>query len=379
MTNKSIRGKICFINQDSGYLMVDILNSFCSMGYECSLVAGRIVERETKLNPGVRVKKVIRYNRGSNLKRLLSWFIASIQIFSYIVFCARDSHLFIVSNPPFATLLPFFRRNYSLMIFDLYPDALVEFGIIGKDSFVNRRWASANTKVYNKADRIYTLTRGMSKALERYVLPGKITQVPLWTNNNFLKPIPKAENRFIKDHHLEGKFLVVYSGNFGRAHYFDLIIEIASRINDESIEFVIISGSPEDSKEREKKYGMKNCLFLPLQQVMALPMSLASADLAVVTLSENAASLGIPSKFFNFLSVGAPVLCISGKESELSEMVTEYNVGRAFTPPEIDDIVQFITNLSIDRHLCEFYRKNSLAASKFHTEKNIGFITKYYV
>lgn len=359
--------------------MVDILNSFCSMGYECSLVAGRIVERETKLNPGVRVKKVIRYNRGSNLKRLVSWFIASIQIFSYIVFYARDSHMFIVSNPPFATLLPFFRRNFSLMIFDLYPDALVEFGIIGKDSFVNRRWASANTKVYKNADRIFTLTRGMSKALERYVLPGKITQVPLWTNNSFLRPIPKAENRFIKDHHLEGKFLVVYSGNFGRAHYFDLIIEIASRINDESIEFVIISGNSEDSKEREKKYGMKNCLFLPLQEVMTLPMSLASADLAVVTLSENATSLGIPSKFFNFLSVGAPVLCISGKESELSEMVTEYNVGRAFTPPEIDEIVRFITNLSIDKNKCEFYRKNSLSASKLHTEKNIGFITRYYV
>lgn len=359
--------------------MVDLLNSFCSMGYECTLVAGRIVERETRLNPEVRVKKVTRYNRGSKLKRLISWCIGSIQIFIYILFCSRDNHLLIMSNPPFAPLLPFFRRNFSLMIFDLFPDALVEFGITGKNSLINRLWAGANKKVYKNADRIFTLSMGMSKALEKYVIPEKITLVPLWTNNNFLKPIPKSENWFITKHKLDNKFLVLYSGNFGRAHHFNLLIEIASRVSNENIKFVIISGNPEESKEREKKYGMNNCLFLPLQDVTTLPMSLASADLAVVTLSENAANLGIPSKFFNLLSVGAPVLCIAGKESELSRMVINYNVGKSFIPLEIDDAIKFINDLSFNRQLCEYYSENSLAASKLHTEKNIEFITMYYV
>lgn len=379
MVDKTKKSKIIIINQDSGYLMVDLLNSFCSMGYECTLVAGRIVERETRLNPEVRVKKVIRYKRGSKFKRLISWCVGSVQIFIFILFCSRDTHLLIVSNPPFAPLLPFFRRDFSLMIFDLFPEALVEFRVVGKNSLINRLWTIANQNVYEKADRVFTLTRGMCKALEKYVLPEKITLVPLWTNSNFLKPIPKEENTFIKYHQLDNKFIVVYSGNFGRAHYFDLLIEIASRVNNENVRFVIISGNQEESNERGKRYNLKNCLFLPLQEVSTLPISLASADLAVVTLSENASNLGIPSKFFNYLSVGAPVLCIAGKESELTRMVIDYNVGKSFSSLEINDTVQFINDLSNNRQLCEFYSKNSLAASKLHTEKNIELITRYYV
>lgn len=370
---------IVVINQDSGYLMIDILNKFCDIGYKCYLVTGRLVERETSLNKKVIVKKIIRYNRSSDSGRVFTWVIGSLQILLYIIFKFRKKNLLIVSNPPFAPILPFFRRNFSLFIFDLYPDAMIEFGILRENSVIIKIWEKLNRIVYNKAERILTLTPSMSSALEKYVTAGKIQEVALWTNNEFLKPVAKGSNSFIERHSLENKFIILYSGNLGRAYNYELIIDIASRTKDEKIMFVIISGGPEESRKRAEQVKLKNCLFLPLQEVEMLPYSLSSADLAIVTLNKEATRIGIPSKFFNFLSVGAPVLCIADQDSDLARLVESYKAGRSFNPDQIDEIMKFIDEISHDKQMRESYSRNSLSASGFHTVKNVEDITGFYV
>jgi len=371
--------RIVVINQDSGYLMVDILNRFCDAGYKCYLVTGRLVERETSLNKKVIVKKIIKYNRSSDSKRVLTWAIGSLQIFLHILFGFRKANLLIVSNPPLAPILPFFRKNFSLLIFDLYPDAMIEFGILRGNSVLVRIWEKLNRVVYRKAERIFTLTPSMSGALEKYAPAGKIKEIALWTNNEFLKPVAKDSNPFIKLYNLENKFIILYSGNLGRAHNYELIIDLASRTSDEKIMYVIISGSPEESRKRAEKMKLNNCLFLPLQDVEMLPFSLSSADLAIVTMSDKATKIGIPSKFFNFLSVGAPVLCIADPDSDLSRLVESYKSGRSFIPGQFDEIIRFIDDISHDKQKWEYYSSNSLRASGFHTVRNVESITGFYV
>ena len=373
---------IVFINQDSGYLMVDIANRFCEKGYNCSLITGRLIERDARLNTSITVKKIKNYDRSTNISRILSWLFGSVQILALIQFKFRNCHLFIVSNPPFSTLLPlFFRNKFSLMIFDVFPDALIEFGITKKGSILHKVWTQANRKVYIRAEHIFTLTYGMKQALEQYVAGEKIDLIPLWTSNEFLRPRPKDNNHFIKDHNLIGKFVILYSGNFGLAHHIELIIDLASNIKDDRIIFVLIGGGPAENilKQRISKMDLRNCLLLPWQDIETLPYSLASADLAVVTLSENAARLGIPSKLFNYFSVGAPILSISGEGSELTKLVREYNVGKSFTSHQIGEMAEYINEIIDNNALCDLYHKNSLKASTNHTVKNVELITQYYV
>jgi glycosyltransferase involved in cell wall biosynthesis len=374
--------KIAIINQDSGYLMVDIANSFHDNGYECMLIAGRLVERDTALNPGIKVIKIKRYDRTSNFRRVVSWLTGTIQILLIILFRLRNFHLFMVTNPPFVPLLPLFIRNkFSLMIFDIYPDAIIEFGVLKRNSILIKGWIRANEIVFKKADHIFTLTAGMRKALSRYVGEEKIRTIPLWTTNKFLKPVPKNNNSFIAAHKLQGKFIVLYSGNFGIAHYINLIIDLASRIVDERIMFVLIGGGPteNDIKQKIRNLNLKNCIILPWQDPEVLPYSLASADLAIVTLSENALKLGIPSKLFSYLSAGAPILCITGSGSELERVILDYNIGRSFTPDNIEGMIQYIIELINDHSLSELYHNNSLGASKYHTLKNVDLIIQCYV
>jgi hypothetical protein len=47
--------KVVFINQDCGYLMIDIANYFESNGFDVSIVYGRLVERNTNLNKNIKM------------------------------------------------------------------------------------------------------------------------------------------------------------------------------------------------------------------------------------------------------------------------------------------------------------------------------------
>ncbi len=111
-----LKKEITIINQDSGYLMIDIANDYVRKGYNTNLIAGRIVERDILLDERVRVVKIMRYNRSSNFRRLLSWFVATIQIWLSLLFRFRKSHLLIVSNPPLAPLLPLLLREVFLLL-----------------------------------------------------------------------------------------------------------------------------------------------------------------------------------------------------------------------------------------------------------------------
>ena len=68
MNKKRDRKEIVYINQSSGYLMVDIINAKDS-SYRKTLLAGNIVERNNKLDENVKVRYTIPYNRKNKITR----------------------------------------------------------------------------------------------------------------------------------------------------------------------------------------------------------------------------------------------------------------------------------------------------------------------
>ena len=54
----------------------------------------------------------------------------------------------------------------------------------------------------------------MANLLSKYVNNSKIKVIPNWGSIT-MNPVSKVDNPFIKEHHLESKFVVMYSGNIG--------------------------------------------------------------------------------------------------------------------------------------------------------------------
>jgi glycosyltransferase involved in cell wall biosynthesis len=358
--------KIVFINQNAGYLMIDIINAHASDWQKMALLTGKLVQRDVPLNPGVKVDRIVTYRRNTTLARLFTWTWGFVQIFWLIKLKYRNAHLYIVTNPSFATLLPLVCKNsYTLLIFDIYPDALVEYKVLSANSFIIRLWRKANKLIFPKADNIFVLSNGMKKLVSQYVDAHKIYVVPLWTHNEFFKTVSKEENPFIAQHNLQDKFIVMYSGNLGFTHNLEVLLDVAAAIKNPEVFFLIIGdGDKKKSlEEKAKRLALENCKFLPLQDVSMLPYSMAASDVGVVSLGSEASLLSVPSKTFNLLSVGVPLLCIADERSELSELVKQYGCGRCFDGKSIESIKAYIEFLVKDVDYRNTIKEKSLAAS----------------
>lgn len=360
------RKHIVFVNQNAGYLMIDIINAHVGVWDKITLMTGKIIQRDIPLHPSVEVVHIMAYQRTSTWKRLLTWSIGFLQLVWFIKWKFSKAHLYIVSNPPFATLLPLICSNtYSFLIFDIYPDALVEYKIQKENSFVIKWWKSVNKKLFPKATGIFVLSNGMKKLVGQYVDIRQVQVAPLWTHNDFFKTIPKSENPFVEQHGLMNKLVVLYSGNLGLTHNLEVLIDVAASITVPDILFLIIGDGEKRNVLQQKIDFLKltNCKLLPWQDVSMLPFSMAAADIGVVSLGKEASLLSVPSKTYNLLSVGVPLLCIADQRSELFELVQQYGCGKCFDGSSIRDIKEFIEKVALDDAFRSALRQKSTDAS----------------
>lgn len=365
--------QIVFVNQSSGYLMLDIIEAFGPVYEERILMAGFINPRNKNVDASVKIIKLAAYNRSSSVKRLLTWSLAFIKALWLIKTRYRKADLFLVSNPPFALFIPLFCSNpFRVLVYDVYPDAMISYHLLKPDSWLAGCWRKANKKVFAKAVGIYTIGNGMKKLLSAYIETSKIKVVPVWTDNAFLKPLLKANNPFIEQQKLEGKFIVLYSGNLGKTQEVEVLLELAVKTREPDLFFLIIGGGDKyqwlANKIDEK--GLDNIRLLPWQETNQLPYTLAAADLAVVSLGKEASLLSVPSKTYNYLSVGAPLLCIASPDSELAVLVKEYGIGECFYSNEPDRMLDFINHLKNNEQELAAFRQRSLATSRLFGPAN---------
>ncbi len=367
---------ILLANQSSGYLMIDIVNAFARSGkYDrTELFAGEIHIRPSVPDENVHIIKTVRYDKASTLKRLFTW----VGAFVHLLFCVwrrgKECELFLVSNPPLNVFIPLFtRKKYSILIYDLYPDSLVSQRFVKKDSFLAKWWAKQNKKVFAKAAHVFTISDDMKDAVAQYVEKEKILVIYNWAHNEHLQPIPKEQNAFLKEHGLQDKFIVLYSGNMGMTHDIDIIVDVAERLRmrDDICFLFIGEGAKKPLIEQKiQEYSLENCLILPFQPLEVLPYSMGAADVAVVTTDANQTGLSVPSKTYSYLSVGAALLCLADKQSELGRMMNEHHVGRCFDRHEIEEMSSYLEEMADNKVVAEEYRMNSRRLSLDYTPEN---------
>lgn len=365
--------KIVIVNQSVGYLTIDTVNAYTTKYDEVILVAGKINIVERKLERSVKIERIITYDRSSVLKRIITWIIGFIQLFSLLAFKYRKHEVMYVTNPPISYLASLVLKNpFSIIVYDTYPDALRNIGI-KQGNWLYNLWSKWNRKLFKKAKCIYTLSEGMADQLSTYVDRECIEVIPLWPASESFTPIEKEYNPFIKEHGLQDKFVVLYSGNMGYTHNVETLIEVANFLKSENnIHFLLIG----DGKKKvelvrmAKEKQLDNCTFMDYQPFDVLPYSLASADLGVVTLNEETALTSVPSKTFNLLAVGAPLLCIAPKKSEIALIVAKYNNGLVCSATEPQIIADFIVSIANDKQKQKQMSLRSLQAAKEYTKEN---------
>lgn len=368
--------KILFANQSSGSLTVDIVNAFEETGKfdKVELFAGQINIRPSVPNPSVRVIKTVKYKNKNIVLRLLTWTLGYLHLLFVCWFKSKDTELFLFTNPPFNTFVPLFtNKKYYVLIYDIYPDTLINQHVFSSESIIAKLWVKRNKRVYAKAKKVFTISEDMKKEVAKYVDESNIKVVYNWSHNERMVPVKKDENPFLKQHHLENKFIVLYSGNMGMTHDIDVMVDVANELKDEdNIRFLFI-GEGGKKKLVEKKiqdYQLDNCIVMPYQDKDVLPFSMGAADIGIVTTASEQTGLSIPSKVNAYMSVGAILLCLADRNSELGRMVNDNDLGKCFAKAEVAEMAAFIRNMMMDSDRADQIKINTRQMSFNYTPEN---------
>ncbi|MBI96517.1 glycosyltransferase WbuB [bacterium] len=261
------------------------------------------------------------------------------------------------TEPPYLPILGwlifiFTRTPYILILYDLYPDVLVELGVLNENNILISIWKRLNKFAYDSAKEVIVLSSKMQNRVSKTLSidSSKITIIPSWSDPERIFPKEKSDNWFVKKYSLEHKFVVLYSGNQGRCHDLLTIIDAANCLRDQSeIVFLFIGNGAQNEiiKNYSHELSLNNCVFLPYQDYKDLPSTLASADLALVTLNSSAEGLVAPSKLYGHLAAATPIGIISPEGSYLREIVNSNNCGRSFDNGDsigLADWINFLIN-----------------------------------
>lgn len=280
--------------------------------------------------------------------RLMNLITISVSIFFNAVRRIRQGDIVIVvTNPPALPFVAFLvcklrRAKLILRIEDVYPDAMIAAGMVGRDSFVVRLLNVLHRFLYTNVDRVIVLGRDMLQLVEGKVLQktGHISIITNWGDVDTVLPGERSNNSLLQRHGLTEKFVVQYSGNMGRTHDLESLVACARILEQEkAVQFLFIGTGAKEQWLRKKAEELRllNITILPPQPRSELTISLNACDLAVISFVNGMEGVSVPSRMYNILAAGKPILAMAGEDSELARLIVEEDVGFV-VPPESPDL-----------------------------------------
>lgn len=150
---------------------------------------------------------------------------------------------------------------------------------------------------------------------------------------------------------LEGRFIVGYSGNMGRAHALDSLLDAAALLRHLPHIVLLLIGDGAQLpalKAKVAAQNLTNVVFKPFQPRENLHNSLSLPDLHVVSLDERLEGLIVPSKFVGIIAVGRPVLFLGAADGEIGGCITRSGCGVTAATGDVAAIAAAIERLAGD-------------------------------
>lgn len=317
-----------------------------------------------------------RYNRQSLLHRAASWLHFTLKAGWLLMSFRRSVPVLVVTNPPTLPPIAWFlsliiRRKYAVLAWDLYPDHLVAIGWFTDRNPLVWAWRHLNRAVFRRATTVMTIGDMMAKAIQETAgRDVRVAVIPNGADIDFLSPIPKVGNNFARAHDQVGRITVMYSGNIGATHGAEVIADVAHEFESRRwVRFLVVGDGLGRVRLEEacKERGLSNVLFLRYLPWEAVPESLACADIALVMQDGASAHLSLPSKLYSFLAVGAAILAVTPKGSDLERLLAERELGRAVEGGDTAKLCRVLGEMVTDQESLTRYRKNArnVAVSSF--------------
>lgn len=214
---------------------------------------------------------------------------------------------------------------------DIFPEVAIELGMIDRRSRRAQWLLAARDWSLRRAVRNVAPTAAMARGLgTRGIEECTIAIVPYWSEENEIRPVGATENPLRTQWGLKDKFVVGYSGNFGRAHEFATLLDAAERLRKEPrVRFLLIGGGygRRQVEDETRRRRLDNVLLRPLQPREQLAESLCAADVHLVSLLPALEPYVVPSKLYGILAAGRPALFVGAGDGEVATLLHAQALG----------------------------------------------------
>ncbi|MFZ9847505.1 MAG: glycosyltransferase family 4 protein [Flavobacteriales bacterium] len=320
--------------------------------------------RQEEMMNGIRVIRVWSYitaNEGF-AKRILDFMSFGFMAFWAGLFVKTD--VIIATSPQFFTtpsawLLSVFKRKpWVFEVRDLWPESIKAVSAMSESSRIYRSLERLEMFLYRRADQIITVTEAFKKNITgRGIDEKKIHVIKNGANLELFQPKDKC-TEVLKEHNLEGKFIVGYIGTHGMAHKLDFFLDFIKETEEDNIHFLFMGEGAEKQKllKIASDRNIKNVLFLDNVSKEKVIDYVSIVDVALVHLKRSDTfKTVIPSKIFESAAMKKPILL--GVEGESKEIIENFNAGLCFIPENKESFLNCLYEMKDDTLLYHEFQK----------------------
>ena len=248
---------------------------------------------------------------------------------------------------------------------DLNPDQMIAMQKIAPTSIHARIFDLFNQWTYRRADDIVVLDRFMAgRVLAKIDVAAKIRIIPPWPHDDKLEDIAHEANPFRKEFGLNGKFVVMYSGNHSPANPIATVLNAAARMQDDPrlVLMCIGGGSAKQDIDDRIAAGARNIISLPYQPFEKIRYSLSAADVHIVSVGNDVVGIVHPCKVYGAMAVSRPILLLGPSPCHVSEIIEQNRIGWHISHGDVDGAQRALREM-LDTPASELRKMGQLSAT----------------
>jgi glycosyltransferase involved in cell wall biosynthesis len=304
---------------------------------------GRLLE-DDRTNPYRILRVWVKADPQKTAVSRMAFYLSYMALATAVAPLAGRADVVVATTPPLfvgAAGLAIARMNLAPLVLDvrdLWPAAAVGLNEISTGRAL-RVAEALERHLYRSAGAVVAVTRSFCKHIDRIRhMPPRTLFIPNGTLERFFAPHEGQEARAELGVDAD-RFLVTFAGTHGIAQGLPAVLRAASRVNGIHFAFVGEGPSKKALVNSARELGLENVSFHPQVPIEAIPRVLASSDALVVPLSAHPTFASfVPSKLYDFMAVGRPVI-FSGR-GEAARIVEATGSGLVVEPEQPEALAQ---------------------------------------
>lgn len=317
----------------------------------------------------VRVPEFTKANKMSRIKNIVVYFFGALGAAKK---ASKQDYVFTISQPPIlggllGVLGKWMKRAKMIYcIQDFNPEQVMAVSY-SKNRLILKAMMFCDKFSCKHSDLVVTVGRDLIETLKNrfhnHNVP-KYTMINNWIDEKEVYPLPEDNEKVIafkKQYRMDGKFVIMYSGNIGLYYDLEKLIKVLKQFRKGYTLKGVYEEGPKTADGREvvfafvgggsvvdklvlyaKEHHFENIIFIPYQDKENLIYSLNAGDVHWCVNAKGIKGVSCPSKAYGIMGVGKPIIGVLEEGSEVRMLIDEIGCGKCCEPGDYVEVADII-------------------------------------